>query len=190
MASLLFINQVKNIGASSDDFIRAVANVAAAVGAKADDLMTVMYFESGLNPAAKNPYGSATGLIQFTEDTAQRLGTSTAALRSMTAMQQLYYVEKYLKPYAGRIGTLGNLYLAVFYPAYIGRPSSTVIPLSSAWVNANRVLDINADGKITVGEVMQRIYDWQKQQANKLGYLIGGGAIALLLIVAGYIILR
>ena len=186
--ALLFIKQVKNPG-NIADFEAGVKEISAAIGVNADDLMTVMYFESRLNPQAKNPYGSATGLIQFTEDTARRLGTSTAALKQMTAVQQLPYVKKYLLPYSGRVSNLGKLYMAVFYPAYIGKALNDIIPLSQAWVNANKYLDVDGNGKITVAEIYQRIYDFQKQQANKLGYVIGGTGVALLLIAA-YLILK
>ncbi len=180
--SLLFINQVKTPGASLADVSDAVRSMAIKLGASADDLMTVMYFESRLNPAAKNPYGSASGLIQFTDSTAQSLGTTTTALRNMSTIEQLPYVQKYLQRFAGKIGTLEALYLAVFYPAYLGKPANTVIPLSAAWVNANKVLDINNDGKITVGEVGQQIRAWRDSNAKKLGYIIGGGAVALLVV--------
>lgn len=185
---LLFIDQVKNSGGIAD-FEAGVKQIATAIGVNADDLMTVMYFESRLNPQAKNPYGSATGLIQFTEDTARRLGTTTAALKQMTAVQQLPYVKKYLLPYSGRLTNLGKLYMAVFYPAYIGKALTDQIPLNQAWVNANKYLDVNNDGKITVAEIYQRIYDFQKQQASKLGYLLGGTGIVFLLIAA-YLILK
>jgi len=188
--SLLFINQVKSPGGTLDQVASEVRRIAAAIGTDADALMTVMLFESGLNPAAKNPYGSASGLIQFTDSTAQSLGTTTAALRSMTTLQQLAYVERYLKQYRGKISTLENLYLSIFYPRYLGQPANTVIPLSSAWVNANKVLDVNGDGKITVGEVGERIRSWQAYNAKKLGYIIGGGAVALLVVAVAFIILR
>ncbi len=38
--------------------------------------------------------------------TAKRLGTTTAALKGMTGVQQLDYVQKYLQPYAGKINSL------------------------------------------------------------------------------------
>lgn len=44
----------------------------------------------------------ATGLIQFMPATAQGMGTTTAALAAMSAVQQLDYVQRYFKPYAAR----------------------------------------------------------------------------------------
>ncbi len=82
-------------------------------------LMAVMHFESRFNPKAKNPYGSATGLIQFIEGTARDLGTSTAALYNMSAIDQLYYVERYLRQYKPYLRDFVSVYLSVFYPKAI-----------------------------------------------------------------------
>ena len=44
----------------------------------------------------------------------------------MTPEQQLDYVERYLEPYKGKIGTLKDLYMAVLYPAAIGKSEDSV----------------------------------------------------------------
>ena len=72
--------------------------VAQAVGVNPQDLLAVMYFESTWNPALVNSIG-ATGLIQFMPQTARGLGTTTTALKAMTRVQQLDYVQKYLLNY-------------------------------------------------------------------------------------------
>src|SRR5262245_45730647 len=48
-------------------------------------LLNVMASESLFNPAARNglPRQTATGLLQFIEDTAQSMGTTTEAIRRM-----------------------------------------------------------------------------------------------------------
>lgn len=84
-------------------------------------LANVINFESGFNPAAKNPYSSATGLIQFMEPTAARLGTTTAVLRTLSAIDQMPFVERYFGFYKGRLKSQGDVYAAVFYPAAIGK---------------------------------------------------------------------
>jgi hypothetical protein len=59
-----------------------------------------MAFETGgtFSPSQKNAAGSSViGLIQFMSTTAKNLGTSTSELAKMTAVEQLNYVEKYLK---------------------------------------------------------------------------------------------
>lgn len=85
-------------------------------------LANMIYFESNFNPAAKAESG-ASGLLQFTGPTATSLGTSTAALRGMSAAAQWPYVERYLLKFASKIREPMDLYMAVFYPRAIGNPS-------------------------------------------------------------------
>lgn len=125
-------------------------------------LMAVMAFETGntFSPSIKNPGSSATGLIQFLDKTAQSLGTTTAKLSRMTAVEQLDYVEKYFNQYKGRINNLGDCYLAVFYPRAMGKPDTFIIATSpSATYNANAGLDVNRDGTITRLEAISRVND-------------------------------
>jgi hypothetical protein len=127
-------------------------------------LMAVMGFETGytFSPAARNPGSTATGLIQFIESTARSLGTSTAQLARMTATRQLEYVESYYRPYSGRIRNLGDAYLAVLWPAAVGRPDSFVMwerdsgPYQREYAD-NSGLDVNRDGKITRGDAVASV---------------------------------
>ncbi len=105
--------------ASYADEIVRVANT---VGIHPSWLANVINFESGGKPQAKNPYSSATGLIQFMDFTAKGLGTTVTALYGMTGQQQMYYVEKYFSPYKGRLSSQEDVYMAVFYPKAIGNP--------------------------------------------------------------------
>lgn len=95
------------------EFLNKVESICNQLGANPDDLMAVMEFESGLDHTSVNPTSGATGLIQFMPSTASNLGTSTSALKAMTAVQQLDYVYKYFQPYKGRISNIGDLYMAV-----------------------------------------------------------------------------
>ena len=128
-----------------------------------DWLMAVMGFETGytFDPTSSNPGSSATGLIQFLETTARGLGTTTTALRRMTAVQQLDYVEKYFAQYASRITNLGDCYMAVLWPVAMGRPDSYVIWTKvgqfSAEYAQNAGLDVNRDDQITRGEAVARV---------------------------------
>jgi hypothetical protein len=79
---------------------KAVVDVADSLGARADDLAAVIWFESGrtFRPDARHPTSGATGLIQFMPSSAQRLGTTTELLARMTAEQQLRGpVREYLR---------------------------------------------------------------------------------------------
>jgi hypothetical protein len=132
-----------------------VRNIAANIGASPSHLMACMAFETGRSfaPWCSNPGSSATGLIQFMESTAQGLGTSTAALAGMTVLQQLDYVWDYFKPFRGRLGALGDVYMAILYPAAVGQPDSyPVFKDGAAAYAANKGLDVNHDGVVTKAE--------------------------------------
>lgn len=96
----------------SSPFAAKVRQIASRLGVPPDYLMAVMWSESRLDPAATNPEGGATGLIQFMPATAAGLGTSCEALREMSALDQLDYVERFFRPYAPRCHTFGDFYMA------------------------------------------------------------------------------
>ena len=98
-------------------------------------LANVINFESRFNPAALNKKSNAVGLIQFIPRTAARFGATTEALRRMSAGAQFTYVEQYLRPFKGKLKTQADVYMAIFYPAYVGRPSDTPFPASVQKVN-------------------------------------------------------
>ncbi|GAB3970843.1 hypothetical protein GCM10028806_19610 [Spirosoma terrae] len=119
-------------------------------------LMIVIRFESAgtFSPSVKNPYSEAYGLIQFTKVGVSGLGVTLDQIKVMDAITQLDYVEKYLKPYTGRMTDLYSVYLAVFAPVYIGRPDAQKVYVSpSKEYTSNKALDTNNDGVITVGEI-------------------------------------
>lgn len=122
---------VPGIWRASGKELVAFVQICDRLGIDPDWLAAVISYESGWDPAAKNKTSSASGLIQFMADTAAGLGTTTAALRSMSIAQQLPYVERYFKPYIGRMNSLASVYAAVFGPGKGGSnvvaPDSTVI---------------------------------------------------------------
>lgn len=125
-----------------------------------DFLMACMAFETGrtFDPAIRNAAGSgAVGLIQFMPSTAAALGTSTEALAAMTAPQQLMFVEAYFKPWAGRLRTLSDVYMAILWPGAIGKPEGFVLFDQADKAHPklylqNAGLDFDHDGKITKAE--------------------------------------
>lgn len=136
---------------ATTDFKRKTVEVANRLGMNPDHLMAVMMFESGLNPAISNKYSGATGLIQFMN--AAGVGTTKSALKKMSGVQQLDYVEKYLSPYKGKMKNMQDAYMAVFSPAFIGSSAGTGMYKSGSLAyGQNKGLDINKDGVITVGE--------------------------------------
>lgn len=103
------------------EFLAVVTDVANDIGANPLHLMIVMRLETAgsFSPSIKNPTSSATGLIQFMASTARGLGTTTAQLADMNAVDQMnIYVRKYFKnKKRGSYPTLTHLYLDVLWPA-------------------------------------------------------------------------
>lgn len=123
-------------------------------------LMSCMAFETGATfaPDKRNPASSATGLIQFMASTARRLGTSTAALARMTPERQLQYVLRYFQPYAARIYSLEDMYMAILWPEAISKSSQYVLwPKGSPSYLPNRGLDTNKDAKVTKAEAAAKV---------------------------------
>ena len=153
-----------------ETFKAKVKSISVQLGIEPDWLMTVMYAESRINPAAYNATSGASGLIQFMPSTAQWLGTTTAALRAMTNVEQLDYVYKYFKNLgvSGKMKSVYDLYLATFFPAALGKPNDWVMETSelSAYkiASQNQIIDLNKDGKITVGEFRQYVAQYLKKK--------------------------
>lgn len=91
--------------------------------------------------------------------TAEAMGTTTAALAAMTAEDQLRYVFHYLRPYAGRIRNLSDMYMAVLWPKAVGQPEEYVLfEKGTLAYKQNQGLDSNKDGSITKAETAARLY--------------------------------
>jgi murein DD-endopeptidase MepM/ murein hydrolase activator NlpD len=156
----LNINRIQNVEGNPNvtpAFLQKVNAMAERLGTKPEYLLAVMSFESGLNPKAVNGDSGATGLIQFLPSTARGLGTSTAALKGMSAEQQLQYVEKYFEQYKGKLGTLEGAYTAVLSGTARPDPNATLFSSGTAAYSQNRGLDFNADGRITSGEATSAV---------------------------------
>lgn len=169
-------------------FIQNTNNVAKSLGIDPMNLMTVFKQESSFNPQARNPNG-ATGLIQFMPNTAIGLGTTVDELYNMTGNQQLEYVQKFYSRFKGRLQTLGDLYLATFIPATVGRPDDFVLGVKRGVTGpngeqSNEVLfksfsrgelyrqnpgfDLNKDGVFTVGDVREKIVQQKETLAKSV----------------------
>lgn len=121
-------------------------------------MMGCMAFETGPKarflPSARNQAGSSgTGLIQFMANTAKALGTTVERMAAMTQLEQLIYVEIYFKPYIGKLNSLEDLYMAILWPAAVGKPNDYVLFREGTLAyTQNKGLDKNQDGVITKGE--------------------------------------
>ena len=123
-------------------------------------LMSCMAFESGetFSPSIKNAAGSgATGLIQFMPATARGMGVTTADLAELTAEQQLDFVKQYFKPYAARVKSLPDMYMAILLPKYVGQPDSAVLFSDGIAYRQNAGLDTNRDGRVTKAEAASKV---------------------------------
>jgi len=137
----------------------ALVKVAAELKTDPAWLANAIQGESRWNPAARNPSTGATGLIQFMPSTARRLGTTTAAIGRMSRLQQLPLVFAFLKPYIGRMNSQRDVYLAIFYPRFIGKPEATAFPAKVPAQNPGiyRIRDLvakmNRNAKLPVDSV-------------------------------------
>lgn len=143
-------------GGESGDFMSEVNRVSSRFGVNPSDMLALMRSESSLNPQAVNPTTGATGLIQFMPATARSLGTTTEALRQMSAAEQMKFVERFFESVRLPQGaSAGQLYAYVFLP---GRARRDVLTVSGeAFYDANRGLDMDSDGRITIADLDARM---------------------------------
>ncbi len=149
----------------SKDFRDRVVHIARILGADPNHLMAAMAFESAgtFSPSIRNAAGSgAVGLIQFMPQTAAALGTNSDELSAMTAEEQLGFVLKYFMPFRNRLKTLEDVYMAILWPAAVGKPNDHVLfrrddPKRPKLYIQNRGLDWNRDGVITKGEAAEKV---------------------------------
>jgi len=151
-------------------FVQKVLSISNLLKIQPDSLMLTMYIETAktFSPSIQNPKSKATGLIQFMPATAKALGTTIDALKQMDAIGQLDYVYKYLKPYSGKMKDFTDTYLAVFFPAAIGKPDDWTLQTSNlsagkiaSW---NPLYDLNKDGKIQKGEIKKKLLSYIPKQ--------------------------
>lgn len=145
-------------------FDRAFPEACARIGCNPLHLLAVMMSESEVNPAAHNPHGDASGLIQFMPATLRGLGWrgGDQAFRCLSASQQLPYVEAYYRQWAKDAGawdSAGRLYQATFLPGTMRESSKPedVIAAHGAklgWAfDANAVFDKDGSKTITLQEL-------------------------------------
>jgi uncharacterized protein (TIGR02594 family) len=89
---------------------------------KASELMAIMHLETGKKDMFK-PYADNgadySGLIQFNDASAKKLGTTRSALKKMTFIEQMNYVHDYFAS-KQEIANMVDLYLHVLKPNAVG----------------------------------------------------------------------
>lgn len=153
----------------SDGFFTSMEVTASKLGARTIDLLMVCYAESGCRANVFNHAGSgAIGLIQFMPQTLINLGWHAGgdAFSKLTAEQQVLFLAAYMKPHAGKLGTLAPVYCAVFMPAFVSQaadPDFILVdrdggPSKRSWAySQNMALDENGDGKIMIRELERAV---------------------------------
>jgi hypothetical protein len=143
-----------------DSFWPALTATAARLGLDPEHIARVMWNESRINPTCVNPNGGARGLIQFMPATLKGLGYSGPDITTISATEQMPWVEKYFARQIAAYGrpspTPGGVYQMVFYPAslkYAHAAADTIVASPSPAYLANRSLDPNHDGRITLGDL-------------------------------------
>ncbi len=148
------------------EFRAKVRSIAAALGMPSEGagwLMSCIAWESGesFSSAIKNGAGSgAVGLIQFMPATAKELGTNVQELATLTPEAQLEYVYRYFLPYKRRLNTLSDLYMAILWPAAIGKPEDHKLWSQDSRPTTYRQnigLDVNKDFSITKAEAASKV---------------------------------
>ncbi len=168
--------EIRGIERTTPEFRDAVNAMAERLDIAPQFLWLIMSFESAqsFDPAKRHPISGAVGLIQFMPSTARAMGTSSDALARMSAVEQLTWVEKFFKPYAGRLKNLEDAYMAVLWPSAVGKGRDFVLwTEGSTEYLQNRGLDTNADGKITVGEAADQVRGMKRAQKGNVVWLIG-----------------
>ena len=184
---------------TTPQFIAKLVQMCKRLRCDPSDMLAKMASESGLNPNQSHS-GGATGLIQFKSNTWSGLGTGKpfSWLKTASAVEQLPYIEKFLKPSfdkapkgANGMVSSGHVYVSTFLPAFAGDPEDTVIATRDGsgvkgfsasqvkgWYKFNAGLDgydpvtgkiQSPDGKITIKELAGRL------AAKKKEFGISGG---------------
>lgn len=146
---------------TDEPFLTKVKQVAAVLGFPVIDLLACMNLESNrtFDPSITNNLGF-TGLIQFGTPAATQLKTTTAALRQMTRVGQMDYVQAYFTKLWGWPNakcpnpTLVNIYLTILLPAFrFSAPDQQIAvagdPKSGKWYSANKGFDPQRLGYFT-----------------------------------------
>lgn len=171
------------ISINKENFIQKVHQVSIRLLIKPSWLMIVMWIECKFNRKIINTYSGTVGLIQWTignickfwdlqmphlsKERSGKLIVTPEIRRIQRVVQdtpgveQLEMVFEYLKPYVGKMKTLHDVYLAVFYPAAIGRNDDFVLgsERSFKWMKlvyeGNKNLDMfgDRDGLLEVLDV-------------------------------------
>lgn len=144
-------------------FVDTVKFYAKKLGVPYTWLLAITSHESENTATAKNPYSSATGILQFTKSTAKLLGTSISAIKKMSRIQQVRYVYKYFmigKEKYGNYNSLTQMYIFALLPnqtPYHNKPYHVLMKKGDSYYAGNSGLDTDNNGSVQVFEITNRI---------------------------------
>ncbi|MFM5253457.1 M23 family metallopeptidase [Aeromonas hydrophila] len=147
-------------------FRNKVIKVGEELGIDPNYIMACIALETGtkFDPSIKNPYSSATGLIQLMRARAKELGTTVEELAKMDHVEQMDYVKMYFVRMADMFGvptnrwSLEDVYLSIFAPSAIAIDGNAPVYTSpSESYNRNKFHDLDGDGKIMKSEIANNI---------------------------------
>jgi hypothetical protein len=166
MSSIAYANV---INVDREAFIKKLVEVSAYLQIDPSWLMITMKIESGFNRKAINKTSGAVGLIQWIPRyVCKLLGLPNnrylvhRRILGMSGIEQLELIKRFLAAYRGRMTDQYQTYLAVFYPAALGKNDSYIIGsryetgIKATNYNWNKYLDTkfgNNDGKITMLDI-------------------------------------
>jgi len=144
----------------SPEFRARVIAIAENIEIDPSHLMACIAFETGqtFSPSIRNKKSNATGLIQFMRTTAIGLGTTIDDLAKMDAVRQLDFVEKFFRPFKGKIHTVSDIYMVILWQRAVGKPEDYhLFEAGGAAYAQNAGLDADGDGAVTKAEAAARI---------------------------------
>lgn len=122
------------------NFYSKLVDIAGETGMRPEDILAVMVSESGINPAAHNPHGGATGLMQFMPSTLPGVGWhgTPAEFGQLSGEEQLPYIKRLIEGNmrlnGGPFTSAAQYYVAVFWPVGLklpgvrrGRPDTVIV---------------------------------------------------------------
>lgn len=155
------------------EFLQGVNEVSERLGMDPAVLLAVMDFETGgtFSQGSQNSASTASGLIGFMEQTVEGdFGLTIEEVRNMTRMEQLDLTERFLQRHAGNLNTIEDAYMAVLWPAAVGKSNDYVLFASgSGEYDRNSGLDSDGSGTVTKAEAaafVRRRYEDHYQGAT------------------------
>jgi hypothetical protein len=171
------------------NFYTRLAQMSNSLGLNPEDVLAIMQLESGLNPQVSS---KAVGLTQFLPGSLRGVGFrgTTEDFRQLSGEEQLPYIERYFRTQlslnGGPFKSAAQMYVANLWPLALSYPDvkannpnaviisshpepnshrTVSIPYEIKAYYANRGLDLDQDGKITLGD-LEKFLNKVKTYAN------------------------